>query len=240
MLYAFKHLDFTEPVTASSQGVCPKAYHAGVFYKAGNFNPTTGFYGYSAYNDVIASRYLRQLGLEVLTYDGNMALIQFNGKEYTTYVNWSADYRIKGEDVSVESLMRADGVSPEERVNYMRMHGLTFFDTMLVADFLIGNRDRHGGNIRMSGGKFTPLFDFNLSMFMPDGQSRTHHPKCNNFIGSPDLDENLALVTCWPQLNFDVDWSLVFQGMDYPFQTELAEWLEERMMMYEEIRHCLG
>ncbi len=109
------HLNFSERVAGSTPGIIPKAYHDGKFYKMCNYNASVGFYGYSAQNDVISSRYLTALGIPCLAYDGAFANVMFGGKEHIAYVNWSDDYRGGKRDVSLESYFAAMRVPPDKR-----------------------------------------------------------------------------------------------------------------------------
>lgn len=233
-----RHLNFNEKFSASSAGVVPKAYHDGKFYKASNFNVYTGFYGFSAVNDVIATRYLNLLGIPCLEYDGAVALVRYESDEHATYINWSPDYRDERHEMSFESLCILHNVTPSERVEFFKSLDTTYFSNMVAADFLVGNRDRHGSNIRLLGDTFAPLFDFNLSLFMPDGQSRIQNIMANNYVGSPSLQDNLSLTQSLPATKElgSSEWAEVFRGTDYPYVSELQKWLNERRNRYEEIR----
>lgn len=231
-----RFLDFDTMLSASSQGMVPKAYDSGIFYKTNNYNPTDGFYGYFAMNDVIATRYLNQIGISCLQYDGDMAKIRFKGQEYTCFVSWSLDYRVNGEDTSFQSYLLAHGHSDIDGLDVMRSLDNDYLDCMLAADFLVGNRDRHGSNIRLSGGTFVPLFDFNGSLFLIDAEPCGHKLRANNFIGSTDLEANLRLASKLPKVSAP-NYDLVFSGLNYPSIPALRTWLDERRALYEKVRN---
>ena len=78
---------------------------------------------------------------------------------------------------------------------------------MLVVDYLILNRDRHGANIevlrnsRKKTFRLAPLFDHGLSLLcrcMDDNQAEAfdvmEDKPCNNYIGSKSTWENLNLI----------------------------------------------
>ena len=230
-----RHLQFGTGATSGSPGVVLKAVQDGRFYKLPNFNENTGFYGYSSMNDVIAARYLTSIGIQTLLYCGAEAVVQIRGREFTTFVNWSLDYRMGRPDIAFEDYVRTSGAIDPEAV--FRTLDSAYLDTMLAADFLVGNRDRHGANIRWLGDGFSPLFDFNLSLFMPDGGSRLHDIMANNYIGSHSLLDNLELVREFPAVQAP-NWSAVFDGVPYPYVQELKDWLDWRRSMYEDIRRC--
>lgn len=239
MLADLRHLDFTFRVSATSHGAAPKAFADGFFYKVNNYNAEIGFYNYSAMNDVIATRYLRQIGIPCLHYEGTEAIIVYEGLERHSFVNWSMDYRDGKDDVSLESVFASMGVRGEQRLTTMKEMDSEYLQHMFAADYLVGNRDRHGGNIRLSGGNFVPLFDFNVSLFMPDAESRRHGIVANNYIGTPDLEANLKLVEALPAVCAP-DYNKVFEGLDYPYREELEEWLTERRVRYAKIRDSLS
>lgn len=229
------HLEFDKHVTVGAGGVVLKAFDDGRFCKTPNFNENTGFYGYSAQNEVIATRYLASIGFHPLLYMGTMSRIMVSGKEYTTYVNWSLDYRRGRPDTALADYFTALGVT--DKVQMFRTMDSTYLDAMLAADFLVGNRDRRGSNIRWLGDGFAPLGDYNLSLFMPDGTSRLHDILANNYIGSPSLLDNLELIQEYPATHAP-DWDDVFSDCDYPYVAELKDWLDWRRAKYEEIRSC--
>ena len=82
-----------------------------------------------------------------------------------------------------------------------------YIDTMLVIDYLILNRDRHGANIEIlrNGRKRTiriaPLFDHGLSFLCSCYNDKeiesfdiTADKPCQNFIGGRSTYENLKLI----------------------------------------------
>lgn len=242
MALDLRHLDLTGLLGASLVGMIPKAYSAGKFYKTPNYNASCGFYGLSSVNDVVATRYLNSVGIQCLEYDGALAAIRYQGAEYTAFVSWSEDYRDGRADMGLAHYLLSSDIPAGKGLEFMQKRYPEFLNRLFVADYLVGNRDRHGSNIRVySDGSPCPLFDFNLSLFMPDGQSRQQDILANNYLGFPSLLDNLELVTSWPATK-DPDWDYVFKGITYPYEEELKSWLNWRRYTYETIRslHAVG
>ena len=88
----------------------------------------------------------------------------------------------------------------------LRMGWGEYLWQMLVADFLILNRDRHGANIEVLKNsrkrtiRLAPLFDHGLSFLCRSTQEQfttfdvMQDLPCNNFIGSRSVWENLKLI----------------------------------------------
>ena len=98
-------------------------------------------------------------------------------------------------------MLKKDGESPEETLR--RLGFSDFIDKMLLADFLICNRDRHGKNFEFfTKNGAAKLFDNGFSFVSPYGENLSLIEKfdplkdvpANNFIGSKSLEENLRLI----------------------------------------------
>ena len=129
---------------------------------------------------------------------------------------------------------------------------------MLVVDFLILNRDRHGANIevlRNSRKKtihLAPLFDHGLSLLFNcrDNAAVTAYDvmadkRVNNYIGSGSTWENLKLIPKekTPQLNplNESDKAVLMNGLDgvisQALQDKIWEMIWRRWCAYEDLCH---
>lgn len=180
-----------------------------IYYKLSNFDSEKGIIGHECVNEIIVDRLLSILGVEHLEYQLIHADIELDGKIYDTWLCASKDFKGKGETKSaLDSYYQINKQSDESRYEFCVNQGWKeYVDTMLVIDYLILNRDRHGANIEVlrNGRKHTiriaPLFDHGLS-FMFSCRSDEEIKKfdvladkpCQNFIGSRSTYDNLNLI----------------------------------------------
>lgn len=179
-------------------------------YKLSTGDTLSGIYGHESANEVIVSRFLDMLSIPHLHYDGAYSRIILGGKEHLAYVCWSDSFRNPGESkialdtyfalhneeyASVEDMLRTDGYSK-------------YLDVMLLVDFLIINRDRHGANLEVLSSsssdkvRLSPLFDNGFSLVAPlqnhiesiELFDAMRDVEANNFIGSRSLFDNLNLI----------------------------------------------
>lgn len=180
-----------------------------IYYKLSNYDSEKGIIGHECVNEIIVDRLLTILGVEHLEYQLIHADIEIDGKIYDTWLCASKDFKNKGESKSaLDNYYQINRNSNESRYEFCVNQGWQrYIDTMLVVDYLIMNRDRHGANIEVlrNGRKHTiriaPLFDHGLS-FLCSCYSDEEIEKfdisedkpCQNFIGSRSTWENLALI----------------------------------------------
>ena len=126
---------------------------------------------------------------------------------------------------------------------------------MIIVDYLILNRDRHGANIEVlrNGKKKTvhlvPLFDHGLSLLCRctnDSQIEKfdvlEDKPCNNYIGSKSTWENLKLIPIdkIPKLNKlkESDREIIMEGLDgiisEKLQNKIWEMIWKRWCAYED------
>ena len=129
---------------------------------------------------------------------------------------------------------------------------------MLVVDFLILNRDRHGANIEVLRNSrrrtihLAPLFDHGLSLLFSckDDAAATEYDvmadkRVNNYIGSGSTWENLMLIPKdkIPRLNplKESDKAIVMNGLDgiisQTLQDKIWEMIWRRWCAYEDLCH---
>lgn len=180
-LLDLRHLKWdTNPSgTKGTAGTFLKAFDENLvptrYYKLSAGDMLAGIFGHESVNEVVISRFLDMLGVPHLHYDGAYSKVLLNGNEHTTYVCWSDSFRNPGESkialdtyfalhnkeyASVEDMLRTDGYSK-------------YLDAMLLVDFLIINRDRHGANLEVLSTsssdkvRLSPLFDNGFSLVAP-------------------------------------------------------------------------
>lgn len=182
---------------------------AKTYYKLSNFDPVKGVIGHECINEIIVDRLLTILGIEHLEYELINADIEIEGNLYNTYLCASKDFKNPGESkVALDDYYRINAEHGESHYEFCkRMGWQKYIDTMLVIDYLILNRDRHGANIeilrdsRAHTLRPAPLFDHGVSLLYPcksdeeaDNFDILADKPCNNFIGSFSCRENLELI----------------------------------------------
>ena len=230
------------------------------YYKLSNYDGIRGVIGHESVNELIVDRLLTILGVEHLHYQLIHADILVDEKILETYVCSSENFRENGEDkqaidVCYES-ERLDGESPLDFC--LRMGWGNDIWQMLVVDFLILNRDRHGANIEVLRNKkkrtvrLAPLFDHGLSLLcrceteeavaqfnvMADQQVQC-------FVGSRSAQENLKLIPAneLPKLNplKENDRVVLLDGLDGVISDKLRDkiWdmIWKRWCYYEDFCH---
>lgn len=179
------------------------------YYKLSNFDSEKGVIGHESMNEIIVDRLLTILGVPHLEYELIHADIQIEGTIYETWICASRDYKEKGESKSaLDDYYQINCIENESKYDFCRRNGWkSYIDTMLVIDFLILNRDRHGANIEVLRNKknktirIAPLFDHGLSLLcscysenqIEDFDILSDKP-CQNFIGSRSTYDNLKYV----------------------------------------------
>lgn len=180
-----------------------------IYYKLSNYDSEKGIVGHECINEIIVDRLLTILGVEHLEYQLIHADIEIDGKIHETWLCASKDFKNAGETKSaLDNYYQINRKPNETRYEFCVNHGWQkYIDTMLVVDYLILNRDRHGANIEVlrNGRKHTiriaPLFDHGLS-FLYSCYSEEELQRfdaledkpCQNFIGSRSTLENLSLI----------------------------------------------
>lgn len=180
-----------------------------IYYKLSNFDSEKGVIGHECVNEIIVDRLLTILGVPHLEYQLIHADIEVAGKIYDTWVCASRDFKQRGESkAALDNYYQVNKENEESRYDFCVNNGWKgYIDTMLVVDYLILNRDRHGANVevlrdaRRRTIRIAPLFDHGLS-FMCSCYNEEEIRKfdifedkpCQNFIGSRSTYDNLALV----------------------------------------------
>lgn len=227
------------------------------YYKLSNFDSYRGIVGHECINELIIDRLLTLLGIAHLEYQLIHADIMINGNVYETYLCASKDFKEKGDTkIALDAFYQAERLDNETPLDFCIRHGWAdYIYTMLVIDFLILNRDRHGANIEVLRNsqkrtlRLAPLFDHGLSLLF---QSATNEDlskidvmddkKVQSFVGSSSATENLKLIPTEhlpiliPLKQSDKD--LLFEDLEniisIELQNKIWEMLFKRWKYYED------
>lgn len=179
------------------------------YYKLSNYDSFHGIVGHECVNEIIVDRLLTILGIEHLHYQLIHADILINGQIYDTYLCASEDFKQKGESkIALDAYYQAEQLPGESPLDFCIRNGWEeYIYQMLVVDFLILNRDRHGANIEVLRDskartlRPAPLFDHGLSLIFnchtEDAVKNTvsmEDKPIQCFVGSCSAQENLHLI----------------------------------------------
>ena len=209
-----RYLSWTEIRNSSgTAGSFLKAYSelggTKLYYKLSDYDASKGIVGFECVNELIVDRLLDILGIEHLHYQLIHADILLGGKEETVFLCASEDFKQKGEDkMALDAFFEAERLPSESAMDFCMRQGWS--DTiyrMLVVDYLILNRDRHGTNIevlrnrKMKTLRLAPLFDHGLSLLCrcrSDAEAEVfdvmEDRQVQSYVGSRSSLENLRLI----------------------------------------------
>lgn len=180
-----------------------------IYYKLSNYDGINGIVGHECINEIIVDRLLNILEIEHLHYGLIHADIDVDGKEMETYLCASKDFKAYGEHkVALDAYYQAEKLDGETPLQFCTHNGWSdFIYKMLVVDFLILNRDRHGANIevlrnaRKKSLRLAPIFDHGLSLLFNCHTEeeinqfdvmKDRAVQC--FVGSRSAQQNLMLI----------------------------------------------
>ena len=227
-----------------------------IYYKLSDYDRMDGIVGHECMNEIVVDRLLNILGIEHLHYQLIHADIRVGDKNYETYLCASSDFKKQGESkIALEVFYEAEKSEGETPLAFCIRQGWEeYIYEMLVVDFLILNRDRHGANIEVLRDskekqiRLAPLFDHGLSFMC-----RSHNPKglvdinvmedkpVQCFVGSRSAQRNLELIPKdkIPRLNVlkEEHKKYLFEGftdiMPSIWQDKIWEMLWQRWQYYE-------
>ena len=228
-----------------------------VYYKLSNFDKIKGVIGHECVNEIIVDRLLEILGIPHLHYKLIHADVKIGGQTHEVYLCASEDFKQRGESkLALDAYWEAEHSEEESPLEFCIRNGWEeYIYQMLVVDFLILNRDRHGANIevlRNSRKKtihLAPLFDHGLSLLFncADDTSVAKYnvledKRVNNYIGSGSTFENLKLIPKdkLPALNKlkETDRPILMHGLDgiisQALQDKIWEMIWKRWCVYED------
>lgn len=209
-----RHLDWTK--TRRSSGTAGSFLKSsetadGVrwYYKLSDFDAYKGIVGHECINEIIADRLLTLLEIPHLSYQLLHAKIIVDGQEYTTWLCRSADFKKSGESkIALDAFYQMERNVRESPMDFCARYGWAeYIYRMLLIDFLILNRDRHGANIEVLRNRpqktlrLAPLFDHGLSLYFSahdekqlSGADPLADRRVQCFVGSHSAAENLQLI----------------------------------------------
>ena len=208
------HLSWAK--TRNSSGTADsflKAYEDGVdgktYFKLSNYDAWKGIIGHECVNEIIVDRLLSILGINHLPYQLIHAKILIDQKEYETWLCASKDFKQRGESkIALDAYYQAESLPNESPMDFCIRNGWesTVYE-MLVVDYLILNRDRHGANMEVLRNQWkktirlAPLFDHGLSLLSRCESSEAMlredvmaDKPVQCFVGSRSSWENLRLI----------------------------------------------
>lgn len=229
-----------------------------IYYKLSNFDPVNGVIGHECINEIIVDRLLTTLGVEHLNYELIHADIEIEGRIYNTFLCASKDFKKRGESkIALDDYYRANARKGESHYDFcVRCGWERYIDQMIVIDYLILNRDRHGANIEMLRNtrehslRIAPLFDHGLSLMYScmsdqdiDKFDIMEDKRCQNFIGGYSCYDNLQIVGGKKELFTgklqEKDKTFIFDGLQDIVSDKFIEkaWnmIYERYKIYENL-----
>lgn len=178
------------------------------YFKLSNYDSYRGIFGYECVYELVASRLLNILGVEHLQYKLVHANVKIDGKIYETYLCESKDFKQDNErKIALDIYYDLEKQNDETPLQFCDRSGWhNQIRKMMLADFLMINRDRHGANIEVliskNSVRLAPLFDNGLSFFAPycgaEDKIKNFDPMedipVNNYLGTRSLFENLGFI----------------------------------------------
>ena len=173
-------------------------------------------------------RIMELLGYNHLKYDLIHGLILIDNKEYETYLNSSIDFKkINESKITLENFYDINKKPNESKIDFLTRYGfINDIYKMIIIDFLINNKDRHGANIEIlinnktNAMRLAPFFDQGLSFLSPlykkeDIESFDPNiiKKTNSYIGTSDLLLNLKMVPREMLPNVKLDYGYIFNDL---------------------------
>jgi hypothetical protein len=230
------------------------------YYKLSNFDSVRGVIGHECVNEIIVDRLLDILGIEHLHYQLIHADILISEKSYEVYLCASEDFKQPGESkIALDAYYELEKLKEETPLAFCVRNGWEeYIYQMLVVDFLILNRDRHGANIEVLRNsrkrtiRLAPLFDHGLSLlFNCTSDNEIQKQDCledkmtNNYIGSRSTWDNLKLIPAdrMPELNplRETDGRFLMEDLDGVISRNLQDkiWnmIWKRWCAYEDFCH---
>lgn len=225
------------------------------FYKLSCYDSYRGIYGHECANEIIASRLMAYLGIPHVEYRLVHALIEIDGVEHETWLNRSRSFRKPSEQkLALDTFYDLNKQVGESPLDLCERYGwLQHIQEMMLIDYLIVNRDRHGANIEVLQSPdgslhLAPIFDnglsFVFSCYYDEERVATFDPladvNANNYLGTRSLEENLKrfVPANLPVVSLkDLRKEALFAGLDDALPSahreKIWEIVSERWRRYE-------
>lgn len=230
------------------------------YYKLSDYDIVNGIVGHECVNEIIVGRLMDVFGIEHLQYRLIHASIFINDNKIETYLCESDDFKEKNEaKVALEDFYVSEKNVNESPMDFCKRMGWEeYIYGMLIADFLISNRDRHGANIEVlrdrksKSLRLAPLFDQGLS-FVCRCHSKEElkdfdvmkDQKVQAFIGGNSTFENIKLIPkrylkTLPDIS-DPDINDITSGLEGIMEEEyinrIREMIQRRWRYLDDIRN---
>ncbi len=248
--------------SSGTAGTFLKAYSeiAGkkTYYKLSDYDSLKGIVGHESVNEIIADRLLDCLEIEHLSYNLIYADILIDNKVTQAWVCASDDFKQKGDSkIALDTYYELEHNEGETPLDFCRRLGWEdYIYQMLVVDFIILNRDRHGANIEVLRNskkkeiRLAPLFDHGLSLlfsvkndFMGISNFDVLEDKrVQCYVGSSSALSNLDLIPKdkLPKIKIpeEKEFQEIFEDIDKVLNLELLGKIKEmiwrRLKFYED------
>lgn len=227
-----------------------------VYYKLSDYDSFRGIVGHECINEIVVDRLLDKLGIAHLHYQLIYAEINIDNKVQNTYLCASRDFKKPGESkIALETYYQLEKLENESPLEFCIRQGWEeYIYQMLVVDFLILNRDRHGANIEVLRNakkkeiRLAPLFDHGLSFICrchdmeKIGEVDVLEDKpVQCFVGGRSAQDNLNLIPKNKVPAIQVlkaeDREYIFEGleevMSEKWQDKIWEMIWKRWQYYE-------
>lgn len=180
-----------------------------IYYKLSDFDSIKGVLGHECVNELIVDRMLEIMEIPHLEYTLINALVVIDNKEYKTYLCASEDYKEPDESkLALEDYYQMESLPNESSFDFcVRKGWRRQVSEMIVTDYLICNRDRHGANIEVlrnrknNSFRLAPMFDQGLSFLCrcrTDEEIErfdvTEDRRVQTFFGGSSAQDNLRLL----------------------------------------------
>ncbi len=228
------------------------------YYKLSNYDPYYGIIGHECVNEIIVDRLLTILGIDHLPYELIHARIIVDDKEYITWLCASDDYKKKGErKIALDVYYQVERNKEESPLEFCIRKGWEAeIYQMLVVDYLVLNRDRHGANMEVLINKankterLAPLFDHGVSLLSrcPDIEAMLKDDIMDDkpvqcFVGTHSAFKNLSLIPSKKQPSINLleknDLSSLTEGLsealDERYLNRIKEMIWRRWQVYEDL-----
>lgn len=188
------------------------------YYKLSSYDSIKGIVGHECVNELIVDRLLNILGIPHIHYQLVNARVKVENKELDTWLCVSEDFRKKEESkIALDTFYELEKTREETPLSFCIRNGWEnrIYEVLLV-DFLILNRDRHGANLEVVKNNRTrklylaPLFDHGLSLLFSchsEAEIRNYNvledKPIQCFLGGCSAAGNLELIPSgkFPKVN---------------------------------------
>lgn len=200
------NLDFSLSLNGSgSAGSFYKAYDDDYYYKL-SYSLGKEF-GYESVNEVLTSRLCNLLGLHNADYELVHAKIRILNKEYITYLCKSYNYKKPYESrTTLEAYCAVNDINHNYIQNFERLTIFKDLLNMIMVDYIIHNRDRHGANIELlqygDDLRLAPIYDCGSSLLAPlqydmgkiNSYSLLNNGPVNNYLVATVWEDVLCIL----------------------------------------------